>query len=26
LGFKPGMQNGKAVNVWYMVPVNFTLP
>jgi TonB family protein len=25
-GFKPGMQDGKAVNVWYMVPVNFTLP
>jgi TonB family protein len=25
-GFKPGMQGGKAVNVWYMVPVNFTLP
>ncbi len=25
-GFKPGMQNGKAVPVWYMVPVNFTLP
>jgi TonB family protein len=25
-GFKPGMQEGKAVNVWYMVPVNFTLP
>ncbi len=25
-GFKPGMQEGKAVNVWYMVPVNFSLP
>ena len=25
-GFKPGMQRGKAVNVWYMVPINFTLP
>ena len=25
-GFKPGMQEGKAVNVWYMVPINFTLP
>lgn len=25
-GFKPGMQNGKAVPVWYMVPVNFILP
>jgi TonB family protein len=25
-GFKPGMQGGKAVNVWYMVPINFTLP
>jgi TonB family protein len=25
-GFKPGMQGGKAVNVWYMVPVNFTVP
>jgi TonB family protein len=24
-GFKPGMQGGKAVPVWYMVPVNFTL-
>jgi TonB family protein len=24
-GFKPGMQNGKAVNVWYMAPVNFSL-
>jgi TonB family protein len=22
-GFKPGMQGGKAVPVWYMVPVNF---
>lgn len=25
-GFTPGMQGGKAVNVWYMVPINFTLP
>jgi len=25
-GFKPGMHGGKAVNVWYMVPVNFILP
>jgi TonB family protein len=25
-GFKPGMQGGKAVNVWYMVPINFTPP
>jgi TonB family protein len=25
-GFSPGMQSGKAVNVWYMVPVNFVLP
>ena len=25
-GFKPGMQGGKAVNVWYMVPINFALP
>jgi TonB family protein len=25
-GFKPGMQGGKPVNVWYMVPVNFSLP
>lgn len=24
-GFKPGKQGGKAVSVWYMVPVNFTL-
>ena len=24
-GFKPGMQDGKAVNVWYMVPVTFSL-
>jgi TonB family protein len=24
-GFRPGMQNGKAVNVWYMVPINFEL-
>ena len=23
-GFKPGMQDGKAVNVWYMVPVTFS--
>jgi TonB family protein len=25
-GFEPGTQGGKPVNVWYMVPVNFTLP
>jgi len=25
-GFSPGMQDGRAVNVWYMVPVNFRLP
>ncbi len=25
-GFKPGKQGGQAVNVWYMAPVNFTLP
>lgn len=25
-GFKPGMQGGKAVPVWNMVPINFTLP
>jgi TonB family protein len=24
-GWKPGMQGGKAVNVWYMVPINFSL-
>jgi len=24
-GFKPGMQGGKPVNVWYMAPVNFSL-
>ena len=24
-GFKPGMQGGEAVNVWYMVPITFTL-
>jgi TonB family protein len=24
-GFKPGMQGGKAVPVWFMVPVNFSL-
>ncbi|MCJ7448942.1 MAG: TonB family protein [Bacteroidales bacterium] len=24
-GFKPGKQGGKAVNVWYMVPINFNL-
>ena len=23
--FRPGMQGGKAVNVWYMAPVNFSL-
>lgn len=25
-GWNPGMQGGKAVNVWYMIPVTFTLP
>ncbi len=25
-GFKPGKQNGVPVNVWYMVPITFTLP
>ena len=25
-GFKPGMQNGKAVNVYYMVPITFNIP
>lgn len=25
-GWKPGMQEGKPVNVWYMVPVTFTPP
>jgi TonB family protein len=25
-GFRPGMQGGKAVNVWYMVPITFSLP
>ena len=25
-GFSPGRQSGKAVNVWYMAPVNFVLP
>jgi TonB family protein len=24
-GFTPGMQGGKPVNVWYMVPVNYSL-
>jgi protein TonB len=24
-GFKPGMQSGKAVPVWYMVPITFAL-
>jgi TonB family protein len=24
-GWKPGMQGGKAVNVWYMAPVTFSL-
>jgi TonB family protein len=24
-GFKPGTQGGKPVNVWYMVPITFTL-
>ena len=23
-GWRPGMQGGKAVNVWYMVPINFS--
>jgi TonB family protein len=25
-GFRPGMQGGKAVPVWYMVPITFALP
>jgi TonB family protein len=25
-GWTPGMQSGQPVNVWYMVPVNFTAP
>lgn len=25
-GFEPGIQNGKAVPVWYMVPINFVMP
>lgn len=25
-GFEPGMQSGKVVNVWYMVPITFALP
>jgi len=25
-GFEPGMQGGKPVNVWYMVPITFSLP
>ena len=25
-GWKPGMQDGKPVNAWYMIPVNFTIP
>lgn len=25
-GFKPGLQGGKPVNVWYMVPVSFGIP
>jgi TonB family protein len=25
-GWKPGMQGGVPVNVWYMVPINFALP
>ena len=25
-GFEPGMQGGKPVNVWYMVPVTYRLP
>ena len=24
-GFKPGMQDGRPVNVWYMVPITFAL-
>jgi TonB family protein len=24
-GWQPGMQGGNAVNVWYMVPINFSL-
>ena len=24
-GFTPGYQGGKPVNVWYMVPITFTL-
>ena len=24
-GFRPGTQGGKAVNVWYMAPINFSL-
>jgi TonB family protein len=25
-GWKPGMQSGKPVNTWYMIPVNFAVP
>lgn len=25
-GFEPGVQNGEAVPVWYMVPINFVMP
>ena len=25
-GFEPGMQGGKPVDVWYMVPITFVLP
>jgi len=25
-GFEPGIQNGRPVPVWYMVPINFVLP
>jgi protein TonB len=25
-GFQPGKQGGKAVPVWYMVPITFALP
>ena len=25
-GFEPGMHDGKAVNIWYVVPINFVLP
>ena len=25
-GFKPGLQNGKPVNVWYSMPIKFDIP